>query len=111
MAPIQPGGAQALLVLSRIFWMMVGPILLAALAYNVIKTGNGWATSADVWYLAILCLLMAVRAFEFRYPNPQRATGEPATPRDLRIYLIGALTIGLILWAGANVIGNGYLAP
>ena len=56
-------------VLTRLYWMMLGPLLLALLAYVVIKTGNGWLTGADIGFLAVLAGLLLARWLEFRGGN------------------------------------------
>ena len=50
------------------------------------------------------------RWLEFRGGNPQTTTGEPATPADLRRYVLTLIVAGPILWALANLIGNHVLA-
>jgi hypothetical protein len=104
-------GATLREVLIRLYWMMLGPLLLALLAYVVIKTGNGWVTGADIGFLAVLAGLLLARWLEFRGGNPRTAEGEPATPAHLRRYVIGAATVGLAVWVGANILGNYVLVP
>jgi hypothetical protein len=106
-----PKPTTSLLVLaSRVFWMMLGPILLAALTFNIIRKGNGWFTPYDFAFLAVLGVLLLARWLEFRGGSPQTATGEPASPGDLRRYVLGAILLGLGLWVFANLLGNHWLA-
>lgn len=96
--------------LARVVWMLIGPLALAVLAYNIIKTAGGWLTGADFAYLAVLVAIGLARWVEFRYGKPETAQGEPATPGDLRRYLIGLSVVGILAWACANVMGNYLLA-
>lgn len=97
-------------IVARLFWMMVGPLLLLGLAYAIVKSGEGWLTAADLGFLGVLAGVMLARWLEFRGGNPRTADGEPATPAHLRRYLIGAALIGLGAWVIANLIANNVLA-
>lgn len=90
--------------------MMVGPILLALMAFLVVKTGNGWLTGADAGFLGILAAIMLARWLEFQGGHPQTADGEPATRTHLRRFLLGGTAIGLSVWMIANILGNYVLA-
>jgi hypothetical protein len=108
MNELHPRSETSLLAaLGRIFWMMVGPLVLVLLAYNVMATGNGWTTSADLGYLTVLALLILIRGLEFRGSNPPKATGEPATIGDLKRYIVGVMLFGIMVWIAANLVGNG----
>lgn len=96
-------------VLARLFWIFVGPLALAVLAFAIVKTGNGWLTGPDFAFLGLLAGVMLARCLEFRGGHAQTADGEPATPAHLRRYLVGATLIGLAVWVVANVIGNNVL--
>ncbi len=99
-----------LAILGRVFWMMLGPMLLVLMTFMIATTGNGWLTHADFGFLGILVAIMIARWLEFRGGNPQTAEGQPATPAHLRRYLIAVVVLGLGLWVMANVVGN-YLLP
>lgn len=106
------GGPSFSVVVGRLFWMMIGPLLLVVLAYRVFQTAaDGWLTPADLGFLGVLALLVVARCLEFRSDRPQKATGEPATSQDLRRYILGAVIVGLLGWIGANVIGAQWLNP
>lgn len=90
----------------RVLWMMLGPILLAILAYLIIKTGNGWLTGADIGFLAVLAVMLAARWLEARGGNARTADGEPAGPEHLRRYLVIASVSGIAAWIAANIFAN-----
>ena len=96
-------------VFSRVFWMMIGPLCLALLAFTIVQIGSGWATWADFGYLAVLGGMLLARWLEFRQGNPQTADGQPATATHLRHYIRAAIPLGLGMWVVANVIGNHWL--
>lgn len=94
----------------RVFWMMIGPLALLLLTFNIVKIGNGWLTAADFAFLAVLGGVILARWLEFRGGNPQTATGEPAAPAHLRRFVMAAIPVGLGVWIIANLIGNHWLA-
>lgn len=96
-------------MLGRLFWMMLGPMLLAVLTFVIIRNGSGWLTPADLAFLLILGGLVLGRWIEFQGGNPQTATGEPATPAHLRRYVLSVVPLGLSVWILANLIGNYFL--
>jgi hypothetical protein len=95
--------------LARFYWMMLGPLILALLTIANVN-GKGWFGMADVAFLVMLAGLVVARWYEFRRGDPTTSTGEPATPNDLRRYVIGVIVIGLGLWVLANLAGNYWLA-
>ena len=66
-----------------------------------LSRGGGWLTGADITFFAIVAVMVAGRWLEFRGVRPLTATGEPATPRDLRRYAIGAFALCLAIWVVA----------
>jgi hypothetical protein len=108
MTPAQRTGSLFVLF-SRFFWMMCGPMMLGLLAFTIISVGRGWFTPADFGFLAVLCVLPLARWIEFRGGDPRTATGEPASPRDLRRYALGAIVLGFGVWVVANLFGIYWL--
>lgn len=93
-------------ILGRVFWLMLGPLLLVLMTFIIASTGNGWLTPADLVFFGILVALVIARWLEFRGGNPQTAEGQPATPEHFRRYLIVVIALGLGLWLIANIVGN-----
>jgi hypothetical protein len=96
-------------VLGRLIWMLLGPIALLGLLVLIGANGNGWFTAADLAFFVVLALMLAGRWLEFYGGNPQTADGEPATPRHLHRYWLGAGLGGLACWVAANLVGNHWL--
>ena len=90
--------------------MMVGPVILGLLAYNIVRHGSGWLTLFDIAFLTVLVLLLLARWLEFRGGNALTAFAEPATPAHLRRYALRTPALGLCVWVVANLIGNRYTA-
>ena len=94
---------------ARVFWMMIGPMTLAILAFNVATKGGGWLIGFDIAYLLVLAAVLAARWLEFRSGQAQTTEGQPLTETGLRRYLMMTASVGLAAWAGANAIGNVWL--
>jgi hypothetical protein len=105
MTPNQPT-TSVLVCFSRVFWMILGPMMIAVLTFTIIRIGNGWFTFADFAFLAALGTLLLARWMEFRGGDPHTATGGPASRGHLRRYALTALPLGLGVWVFANVLGN-----
>jgi len=97
-------------IFARLFWMLLGPVFLAISLYHIATAGTGWATFADLLYFIILGGMILGRWVEFRGGNPRTTTGEPATPADLRRYVLAVAVGGPVCWVLANLIGNHLLA-
>lgn len=105
-----PSPMTPLVALGRVFWMMVGPTLLAVLVFAIINVGTSWFTPVDIAFLIVLGLMVAVRWAELQAENPRNAAGDPASPGDFRRYAFTILPIGIAAWIVANLIGNHWPA-
>ncbi len=95
-----------LVVVSRVYWLLCGPMILLLTATKILSNGDGWQAPASVLFLVVLLLLPVARWVEFRGGDPMTSTGTPATPADLRRYALIALGVGLSVWLFANAISN-----
>jgi hypothetical protein len=93
-------------LLGRLAWLLIGPMLLLAVAAQIASRGGGWLTPLDLAFVAILAAMLLGRWAEHRSGQGTTLAGDPATPADLRRYLATAALAGLGLWALVNVIGN-----
>lgn len=93
-------------ILSRIFWMILGPFLLLNFGYVIATQGGGWLTLTDGFFLACVLGLIAARYVEFQSGAGRTSTGEPLTAEKLRRYLLGVVAVCGVAWLIVNVIGN-----
>jgi NhaP-type Na+/H+ and K+/H+ antiporter len=87
----------------RVFWMMVGPLSLVLTIYLIVTSGSESRLVANIAYFVILLGMALGKWAEFRGGNPLTAAGDPATPTDLRRYVLAVLIGGPIVWVIANV--------
>lgn len=89
----------------RIFWMMLGPGILAVTAV-FIRQGTGWRTPANYIFLITLAATILARWLEVLGGHPLTFVEKPASPKDFYRYVIMALIAGVSLWILANTVGN-----
>jgi hypothetical protein len=87
-------------VVVRMFWMMLGPGVLALLLFNIAGQGKGWLATSSIAFLVVLGGVILARSFD-----PRNSFGEPSTTADFRRYAVGALGLGVAAWALANLLG------
>jgi len=90
---------------ARLFWMLLGPMILILLTLSIVSRGKSWFTVPDLAFFVFLCFLPLARWYEFHAGSPQTSTGEPASAYHLRRYALAAFIIGLAVWVAANVLG------
>jgi hypothetical protein len=93
-------------VFGRLYWMLVGPIMLTFATLHIVFKGTGWLTPADAFYFIVLAGLIVGRWLEFAGGKPLTGTGEPATWHDFRRYSYGVVVLGIAVWVLANALGN-----
>lgn len=104
-----PKGTSLLVALARVLWMMIGPIALVMLAFNIALRGGGWFTPMDIAYIAILAAVLGARLLEFQSGAATTTDGRTLSPAALGRYLVVMIAIGAGAWIAANFIGNDLL--
>ena len=80
--------------------------------YNVIERcndGSGWTTALDIAFAVVVGLMLLARWYELRSGLGQDGYGKPATLAAFPKYAAWTVTVSLVLWAGANALGNHVL--
>lgn len=98
-----------LVLLSRLMWMMFGPVLACIIVYTILTSGSGWLTVWDIAFVIIIGLMLGGRSIEQRSGAAMTATGEPATTQHLERYVKMLLPVAAVIWCAANVLGNHVL--
>jgi hypothetical protein len=97
-------------IAGRLYWTLLGPMMLMLTAIYIAFEGVGWFTFADLVYFILLAGLILARWLEFRGGKPLTDMGEPATWSHFRRYASGVIVFGIILWVLANAVSNGVSA-
>ena len=101
--------SSATVLLGRLTWMMVGPVLLAYLTYSIITSGSGWLTPLDFAYAAIALLMLGGRWIEQRSGAAMTVMGNRSTNEHFARYVRILLPTAIGAWIAANVVGNHLL--
>ncbi len=89
----------------RMFWVMVGPGLLALMLLLMGMQKKVWFAAIDGVFVGVLCLMILARWIDFRFADPTLTTGEIATAAQIRNYSIGAVVLGIVSWLIATLLG------
>jgi len=86
--------------LLRVFWMLLGNLLLLAAAYAITQS-PALLGPADALFWLCVGLLLAARYVDVKHFKGRTAEGRPATLADWRRYalLLGGISLGLWLVA------------
>jgi len=77
----------------RLFWMMIGNVVLLFCVYGIIQHRSSVLSIADAFYWAIVGSLLAARYVDIRYLYGTKADGDPATMAHWRRY---ATVLGVV---------------
>ena len=105
--PVSPHDqTSAAAVFLRIFWMILGNMVLG-LSALVIAGGASTPGAADAVFCGTVPLLIAARRVDILRHGGKTASGEPATMSHWRRHAILLLACAAVLWAAAR--GAAYL--
>ena len=93
-----------LLVITRSYWMMLGPAFLFILAFQITRGDIGWFSIVDGVFFVMLGGILIARWYEFYKGQPLDSFGEPAKPGELRGFVVRTLLIGLGVWIVAKLV-------
>jgi hypothetical protein len=106
---MSPGGEPQITSLSvlaaRLFWTFLGPVLLAAAAYQV-GTHEGWLTVFDALFAMVVCCMLLARWIEQRTGEAATLSGRKSTAADFRHYGRLLIAVSAAAWVTANLVSN-----
>lgn len=88
--------------LLRIFWMIIGNVILLFSAYGITQQQDSLLSIADIFYWVFVAALLGARYADIRYFGGMTAEGAPATIADWRRYALVVLIICTGLWLAAH---------
>jgi hypothetical protein len=96
--------SSGVVVMARLVWMFIGPLVLLGLAYAMASEQRGWLAAQSIAFIVILGLVVVCR-----WADPLTSDGEPTTREHLRRYALRTFLAGGFAWALANLAGNHLL--
>ena len=100
--PESPDAASGCLL--RVYWMFLGHLLVAAIAYQIVQGGVS-LTWADLAYWLGVMSVTAARYVDVHYLKGRTAEGQPATTRDWQRFSISTLVVAVVVWVAAHALG------
>jgi len=98
-SPEAAGSSSVLGLALRLFWMIIGNVVLAFSGLYILLPGRESLFSvADISYGAVIPLLIATRYADIAKFRGATAYGEPATMAHWRRYALGVLVISVVAW-------------
>jgi len=88
--------------LVRLFWTMVGNIVLFFLAVSIAQYEAFKFSIRDGAFWALILVLIAIRFVDISYLAGETADGDPATRSDWKRYVAVLLGIAAALWLAAH---------
>ena len=89
-------------VLARVYWMLIGDIILIAIAIAIYKSPKMFSW-LDIFYVFIVSSMAYIRYFDIKHWGGLTSTGEPATISDWRRYSLFLGIIALTVLVAAHL--------
>ena len=97
-------------LLARLAWCALGPLLLVITTAVIVTSGSGWITPWDLLFVVVVAAMIGGRWVEQRSGSAMTITGEPSTPQNWRHYWHALIPTSGGIWVAANAVGNHMLA-
>ena len=92
----------------RLFWMMIGNLILLSCALAIAQNQSGLFSVADAFYWASVGCLLAARYVDIRYLKGLTADGDPASMAHWRRYAVLVLIASTCLWLVVHAVAIFY---
>ncbi len=92
-------------MLFRIFWMFLGNVILLILLIWIFENENKSLGIKDLFYWAIVCLLIIARYFDIKKLGGLTVTGSPASMPVWSRYAVIIVILAGLLWGLAHISG------
>jgi len=89
-------------VLARLWWMLLGNVVLAFSLIFVFRNEGSFFHPADWVFWITVATFVAIRYLDIRFLDGQTATGEKASMTNWGRYVVLLLVCSTVLWAIAH---------
>ena len=94
------------ILIVRIAGRFLIPVVLLLIACRIVIYGNGWMTHWDGIYGITVMLMLGIHWYDCRTGLTFSYEGPPYSSRYVRMCISTALTVALVVWVLANLLGN-----
>lgn len=91
---------------SHLTWLFFGPLILMLMLLGMAQSSTGWFGSLDAVYFGLVAVMGLARWLDQRSGKAVTTTGEPATWKQFRWYVILLPIVAGALWLVAKICGN-----
>ncbi|MBN1854784.1 MAG: hypothetical protein JW829_18775 [Pirellulales bacterium] len=91
--------------LFRLFWMILGNLVLFFVAVQLLFHPRGWFSSLDVVYWLTTVLILVARYADIRFFQGTTAEGKPATLRDWQRHAFILVLVTGVVWLAVHLLG------
>jgi len=95
---------------ARLFWTLLGPMLLFGTIIHNAVSPRGWLSVWDAAVGLVVAAMLACRWREQRSGAATTAYGELSTPEHFRRYVVALIVVAGLAWFLANLLGNHVLS-
>jgi hypothetical protein len=89
--------------LVRLFWFLVGNVILIISAFRIFQHRGGFLSPWDAVFWGTVILLLAVRHFDITRLHGQTFAGTPASLAHWRRYALVLLVLSAAAWAASHL--------
>jgi hypothetical protein len=103
-APKTPEHDQSGGCMLRLFWMVIGNILLFLAALAILERPSRMLGFADLFYWMTVACMLAARYIDIRHFDGRTADGQVATMANWRNYALWVCVAAIVLWLAAHAL-------
>jgi hypothetical protein len=104
--PAKKESTNAVGMLLRLFWMVIGNMVLVMVAVSIIENRQTFLSIADILYVVLVPLLIVARYLDIKFFEGATASGEPATIKHWRKYALTTASVAVAVWFAAHGISR-----
>jgi hypothetical protein len=90
-------------LLMRIFWMMIGNVILFIIVIGIFESGKGYLSLKDGIYWILVILLIITRYVDIKYLGGTTVTGLPASMSHWFRYVAGLIICAGLFWGLVHI--------
>jgi hypothetical protein len=91
-------------IISRLFWMFLGNVILFISALIILKNKTGTFHAADIVFFITVAAMIIVRYLDIKFFGGYTVTDKPATMSHWKKYLVLLLISSGVVWILAHLI-------
>ena len=87
---------------TRLVWFLAGNVAMISLASGIAHQKGVFLSSLDAWFWGVIAVMIVARYVDIARLEGQTASGQPATLRTWRRYVLWLGVVALGIWGAAH---------